>query len=75
MLTLVKENKANVLICYRLDRVSRNIADFSSLIELLSKHNVAFISIKEQFDTRTPMRSCDDVYCFCICTTRKRSYC
>lgn len=55
MLKLIKENKVNVLICYRLDRISRNIADFSNLINELSKHNVDFISIKEQFDTRTPM--------------------
>lgn len=55
MLSLIRENKVNVLICYRLDRISRNIADFSNLINELSKHNVDFISIKEQFDTRTPM--------------------
>ena len=55
MLELIKENKANVLICYRLDRISRNIADFAHLINELSEHKVDFISIKEQFDTRTPM--------------------
>ena len=55
MLERILENKINVLICYRLDRISRNIADFASLINELSEHNVDFISIKEQFDTRTPM--------------------
>lgn len=55
MLSLILKNKIDVLICYRLDRISRNIADFSTLINELSEHNVAFISIKEQFDTRTPM--------------------
>lgn len=55
MLQLVKKEKINILICYRLDRISRNIADFSNLINELSKHNIDFISIKEQFDTRTPM--------------------
>lgn len=47
--------KFDVLICYRLDRISRNVADFSTTLELLQKHNIAFISIKEQFDTSTPM--------------------
>ncbi len=56
MLELILQNRINVLICYRLDRISRNIADFASLINILSEHNVDFISIKEQFDTRTPMR-------------------
>lgn len=55
MLELIFDDKINVLICYRLDRISRNVADFAVLVNDLSKHNVDFISIKEQFDTRTPM--------------------
>ena len=55
MFQLIQKKYINVLICYRLDRISRNIADFSRLIEELSKHNISFISIKEQFDTSTPM--------------------
>lgn len=55
LLNDIKLKKINVLICYRLDRISRNVADFSSTLELLQQYNVNFISIKEQFDTRTPM--------------------
>lgn len=51
----VKTKKFDVLICYRLDRISRNVADFSTTLELLQSHSVAFVSIKEQFDTSTPM--------------------
>ncbi|NFE93684.1 recombinase family protein [Clostridium botulinum] len=51
----IKKNKYDVLICYRLDRISRNVADFSSTLELLQKYNTNFVSIKEQFDTSTPM--------------------
>ena len=47
--------KFEYLVCYRLDRISRNVSDFSSLIEHLNKLNISFISIKEQFDTSTPM--------------------
>lgn len=50
-----KNNKFDALICYRLDRISRNVADFSATLELLQQHNIAFVSIKEQFDTSTPM--------------------
>lgn len=50
-----KEKPFNILISYRLDRISRNIADFSSLMNELNKLNTSFISIKEQFDTTTPM--------------------
>jgi len=48
-------SKFKILICYRLDRVSRNISNFSNLIDLLQKNNIDFVSIREQFDTSTPM--------------------
>ena len=47
--------KYDVLICYRLDRISRNVADFSSTLEVLQSYNCDFISIREQFDTSSPM--------------------
>ncbi len=43
------------LVCYRLDRISRNIGDFSKLIEELNALSISFISIREQFDTDSPM--------------------
>lgn len=55
---LIKDAKArkfDILICYRLDRISRNVSDFSQLIKELNKYSVNFISIREQFDTSTPM--------------------
>ena len=50
-----RQRKFKAIIVYRLDRISRNISDFSSLIEELSRLDIAFISIREQFDTGTPM--------------------
>lgn len=55
MLRDARNKKFNILICYRLDRVSRNIADFSTLIEDLQQYDISFVSIREQFDTSTPM--------------------
>ncbi|RDY22844.1 recombinase family protein [Romboutsia maritimum] len=55
MLKDAKDKKFDYLICYRLDRISRNVSDFSTLIEELNKLDISFISIKEQFDTSTPM--------------------
>lgn len=45
----------NVLICYRLDRISRNVNDFSNTISILDKYNIKFVSITEQFDTTKPL--------------------
>ncbi|MBB6622537.1 recombinase family protein [Clostridium gasigenes] len=50
-----KLKKFDVLICYRLDRISRNVADFSSTLSTLQNYNIDFVSIKEQFDTSSPM--------------------
>lgn len=51
----IKAKKFTHLICYRLDRISRNVADFASTIEILNKYDTAFISIREQFDTSSAM--------------------
>jgi DNA invertase Pin-like site-specific DNA recombinase len=55
MLKDAKNKKFDVLVCYRLDRISRNISDFSTLIDELQKLGISFVSIREQFDTTTPM--------------------
>ena len=55
MLGAARSHELSSIVVYRLDRISRNISDFSTLIEELSRLGVAFISIKEQFDTGTPM--------------------
>ncbi len=50
-----KGQKVDYIICYRLDRISRSVNDFSNLINDLNDRNISFISIREQFDTSTPM--------------------
>lgn len=55
MLKDAKDKKFSYLICYRLDRISRNVADFSTLAQKLQEWNIHFISIREQFDTTSPM--------------------
>ena len=55
MINDIRQKQINCVVCYRLDRISRSVSDFSSLIEELSDRNVSFISIKEEFDTSTPM--------------------
>lgn len=51
----VKADKIRTLYVYRLDRFSRSVADFSQLWEVLQEHNVEFVSVSENFDTKTPM--------------------
>ncbi|MGL5069152.1 MAG: recombinase family protein [Sarcina sp.] len=48
-------NKIDYIICYKLDRISRNVSDFSNLIATLETKNISFISVVEQFDTSSAM--------------------
>ena len=43
------------VVVYKLDRISRSIIDFATMMELFQHHNVEFISSTEKFDTSTPM--------------------
>ncbi len=55
MMADVRKRKFKAIVVYRLDRISRNINDFTGLIDELTKLDVSFVSIREQFDTSTPM--------------------
>lgn len=55
LLNDINNNAIDVLICYRLDRVSRSVRDFSDLIQNLTEQGKEFVSVTESFDTRTPM--------------------
>ncbi len=55
MNTDILTKKIDVVVCYKIDRISRDVSDFNILIKQLEKLGVDFICIKEQFDTTTPM--------------------
>lgn len=56
MIKDIKSGKINMVVCYKLDRIGRSVAQLSNMFELLDKYNCSFTSITEQqFDTTTPM--------------------
>ena len=55
MLDAVREGKICCVVCYKLDRCSRSILDFTQLMNLFQENDVAFVSCTEKFDTATPM--------------------
>ena len=52
--TLIRTGKSSGLIVWKLDRASRSVTDFANLMTELRKHDAAFVSITESFDTSTP---------------------
>lgn len=55
MMKDIESGKVKHIVCYRLDRISRSMADFSNLIVSLEQFGVDFISATENFDTSTPL--------------------
>lgn len=55
LLNDIKEGKINCVVVYKVDRLSRSLLDFSQLLEFFEKHNVAFVSVTQQFNTNTSM--------------------
>ncbi len=55
MLRDIQHKKPDFVVCYRLDRISRSVSDFSSLIEELNDRRISFACVKEEFDTSKPM--------------------
>lgn len=54
MMSAVKANTVNCVICYKLDRISRNVGDFARTYENFEKHKVDFLCVNERYDTTTP---------------------
>ena len=53
LLKACRERQIAHIVCYKLDRISRSIADFLKLTEELEKLNVNFVSINDKYETHT----------------------
>src|SRR4029077_7714420 len=49
----VRAGKIDVIVVYKVDRLTRSLADFANVVELLDRHNVSFVSVTQQFNTTT----------------------
>ena len=55
LLADVKARRVNVIVVYKVDRLTRSLADFAKLVELFDAHGVSFVSVTQQFNTTTSM--------------------
>jgi len=51
----IEAGLVDVVVVYKIDRLSRSLMDFSRLVEVFDKHGVTFISITQSFNTTTSM--------------------
>lgn len=55
LLADIAGGKVDVVVAYKLDRLSRSLFDFAELVKLLDQHGVTFVSVTQQFNTSDAM--------------------
>ena len=70
----VEAGLIDVVVTYKLDRLSRSLTDFAKLIDVFEQHAVSFISITQQFSTTSSMGPIDFEHSFILCSIRERAY-
>jgi site-specific DNA recombinase len=55
LLADIRAGKIDTVLIYKIDRLTRSLADFAKLIELFDEHNVSIVSITQSFNTTTSM--------------------
>ena len=51
----VRARRIDVIVAYKVDRLTRSLADFAKLLELFDEHQVSFVSVTQAFNTTTSM--------------------
>jgi len=55
LLADIEAGKIDVIVTYKIDRLSRALMDFAKLVELFDRHSVTFVSVTQAFNTTTSM--------------------
>lgn len=51
----IKAGKVDIVVVYKIDRLTRSLMDFAKLVEVFDAHNVTFVSVTQSFNTTTSM--------------------
>ena len=55
LLTDIEDGKIDTIVVYKVDRLTRSLADFAKIVEVLDAQEVSFVSVTQQFNTTTSM--------------------
>src|SRR6202522_1974185 len=55
LLEQVRAHKIDIIVVYKVDRLTRSLADFAKLVELFDEHGVSFVSVTQSFNTTSSM--------------------
>ena len=51
----VRDGKVDCVVVYKVDRLTRSVADFTKIVEILDASSVSFVSVTQQFNTTSSM--------------------
>ena len=55
LLEAARTGKVDVIVVYKVDRLTRSLVDFARMVELVDAHSASFVSVTQQFNTTTSM--------------------
>jgi DNA invertase Pin-like site-specific DNA recombinase len=55
LLADIKSGKVQIVVVYKVDRLTRSLADFAKIVDVLDAHDASFVSVTQQFNTTTSM--------------------
>ena len=51
----IEHGQVDIVVVYKIDRLTRSLPDFAKLVEIFDRHNVSFVSVTQQFNTTNSM--------------------
>jgi len=51
----IKAGNIDIVVVYKIDRLTRSLADFFKMVEVFDRHEISFVAVTQQFNTSTPM--------------------
>ena len=55
LLNKVRARQIHIVVVYKVDRLTRSLADFAKLVEVFDEHDVSFVSVTQSFNTTSSM--------------------
>src|SRR5207244_6317579 len=55
LLADIQAGRVDIVVCYKVDRLTRSLADFAKIVEIFDAKGVSFVSVTQQLNTTTSM--------------------
>ena len=73
LLTDIRAGRIDIVVVYKVDRLTRSLADFARLVELFDAEGVSFVSVTQQFNTTSSMGRLTSMFCCPLPSSSGRS--